>query len=488
MNAHLEALAPNLVWRHFRTLCNTPRPSGHEAALVATLEAWADAQGLAHDRDAFGNLRLRKPASPGCEQAPGVVLQGHLDMVAQANADKDHDFTRDPISTYVKEGWLHADGTTLGADNGLGVAAILAVLEDPALTHGPLEALFTLEEETSMGGALNLAENWLAGSLLLNLDSEDRGQVYIGCAGGADVVVDAQLPSAKLHEDEQVVSLSLTGLKGGHSGMDIHKPLGNANRLLVRVLRALETFDARLIRYQGGTLRNAIPREAFAQVALPSDDVEAALATVASLEGTLKAELGSGDSGLTLTAERITLPSGTEPLTRDTSAMLLATLHAAPCGVERMSADVPGVVETSNNLGVLSLEAGRFHLCALVRSLHDSATEAMADRFQALFGLMGARVKVENGYPGWAPNPESELLATFKQRHTELLGREPEVKVIHAGLECGILGSKYPHLDMISFGPLIRGAHSPDERVELNSVEEFWDMLRALIEQLATSR
>ncbi|AQU84952.1 MULTISPECIES: aminoacyl-histidine dipeptidase [unclassified Halomonas] len=487
MNAHLEALAPNLVWRHFRTLCNTPRPSGHEAALVATLEAWADAQGLAHDRDAFGNLRLCKPASPGCEQAPGVVLQGHLDMVAQANVGHDHDFTRDPISTYVKEGWLHADGTTLGADNGLGVAAILAVLEDPELTHGPLEALFTLEEETSMGGALNLAENWLEGTLLLNLDSEDRGQVYIGCAGGADVVVDAQLPSAGLQEDEQVLSLALTGLKGGHSGVDIHKPLGNANRLLVRVLRALETFDARLISYQGGTLRNAIPREAFAQVALPADDVEAALATVASLEHTLRTELGSGDSGLVLTAKR-TAPTEIEPLTRDASAMLLAAMHAAPCGVERMSADVPGVVETSNNLGVLSLEAGRFHLCALVRSLHDSATAAMADRFQALFGLMGARVKVENGYPGWAPNPESGLLAMFKQRHAALLGREPEVKVIHAGLECGILGSKYPHLDMISFGPLIRGAHSPNERVELDSVAEFWDMLRAMIEELATKR
>ncbi|MCC5902767.1 MAG: aminoacyl-histidine dipeptidase [Halomonas sp.] len=487
MNAHLEALAPNLVWRHFRTLCNTPRPSGHEAALVATLEAWADAQGLAHDRDAFGNLRLCKPASQGCEQAPGVVLQGHLDMVAQANVGHDHDFTRDPISTYVKEGWLHADGTTLGADNGLGVAAILAVLEDPELTHGPLEALFTLEEETSMGGALNLAENWLEGTLLLNLDSEDRGQVYIGCAGGADVVVDAQLPSAGLQEGEQVLSLALTGLKGGHSGVDIHKPLGNANRLLVRVLRALETFDARLISYQGGTLRNAIPREAFAQVALPADDVEAALATVASLERTLKAELGSGDSGLVLTAKRAA-PTEIEPLTRDASAMLLAAMHAAPCGVERMSADVPGVVETSNNLGVLSLEAGRFHLCALVRSLHDSATAAMADRFQALFGLMGARVKVENGYPGWAPNPESGLLAMFKQRHAALLGREPEVKVIHAGLECGILGSKYPHLDMISFGPLIRGAHSPNERVELDSVAEFWDMLRAMIEELATKR
>lgn len=488
MNAHLEALAPTLVWRHFRTLCNTPRPSGHEAALVAILEAWADAQGFTHDRDAFGNLRICKPASPGCEQAPGVILQGHLDMVAQANADHEHDFTRDPISTYVKDGWLHAQGTTLGADNGLGVAAILAVLEDPELTHGPLEALFTLEEETSMGGALNLAENWLEGTLLLNLDSEDRGQVYIGCAGGADVVVDAQLPSAVLQPDEQVITLALTGLKGGHSGIDIHKPLGNANRLLVRVLRMLEAFDARLISYQGGTLRNAIPREAFADVALPGDDVDAALAAVNELQLILQAELGSGDSGLVLSATRAQPDVSVEPLTRDASAMLVAALHVAPCGVERMSADVPGVVETSNNLGVLSLQAGRFHLCALVRSLHDSAASAMADRFQALFGLMGARVKVENGYPGWAPSPESPLLATFNARHAALLGREPDVKVIHAGLECGILGSKYPHLDMISFGPLIRGAHSPDERVELDSVDEFWAMLRALMEDLAQLR
>lgn len=485
MNAHLEALTPTLVWRHFRTLCNTPRPSGHEAALVATLEAWADSLGLAHDRDAFGNLRIRKLASPGCEQAPGVILQGHLDMVAQANSGHSHDFTRDPISTYVADGWLHADGTTLGADNGMGVAAILALLEDPELTHGPLEALFTLEEETSMGGALNLAENWLEGSLLLNLDSEDRGQVYIGCAGGADVEVDAQLPSAAVSDHEQVIGIALTGLKGGHSGMDIHQPLGNANRLLIRVLRSLEAFDARLLSYHGGTLRNAIPREAFAQVALPADDVDAAIAAIGDLKAILQKELGSGDSGLEIAVERLTDLPAAEPLTLDASAMLIAALHAAPCGVERMSADVPGVVETSNNLGVLSLEQGRLHVCALVRSLHDSAVVAMADRFQALFGLIGARVKVENGYPGWAPNPEGALLARFKTRHAALLGREPEVKVIHAGLECGILGSKYPHLDMISFGPLIRGAHSPDERVELASVEEFWLMLKALIEDLA---
>ncbi|WP_447957157.1 aminoacyl-histidine dipeptidase [Vreelandella sp. EE7] len=488
MNAHLDSLEPTLVWRHFRTLCNTPRPSGFEAALVEKLEAWAAGLGLTSDRDSFGNLRIKKPASQGFESAPGVILQGHLDMVAQANADTPHDFTKDPISTYVEGGWLHADGTTLGADNGLGVAAILALLEDDTLTHGPLEALFTLEEESSMGGALNLDENWLEGSLLLNLDSEERGEAYIGCAGGADVLVDAKLPGSALREEEAVIELSLTGLQGGHSGIDIHKPLGNANRLLVRALRALDILDARLIDYRGGTLRNAIPREAFATVALPADELDAALGKVEKLADILKAELGSGDPGLSLKAKQLEGDSAKEPLTRDASAMLVAALYAAPCGVERMSADVQGVVETSNNLGVLSLDNGRLHLCALVRSLHDSATTALADRFSALFGLMGARVRVENGYPGWAPNPQSELLATFKERHQALLGVEPAVKVIHAGLECGILGSKYPHLDMISFGPLIRGAHSPDERVELESVEEFWKMLRAFTEALAEKR
>ncbi|MDW7748655.1 aminoacyl-histidine dipeptidase [Halomonas sp.] len=485
MNAHLEQLSPRPLWRHFRTLCNTPRPSGHEAALVAILERWADGLGLAHDRDAFGNLRIRKAASPGFESAPGVILQGHLDMVAQANADHPHDFTRDPIETRVGEdGWLHACDTTLGADNGLGVAAALAILEDEALVHGPLEALFTLEEESSMGGALNLAEGWLEGSLLLNLDSEDRGQVYIGCAGGADVIVEAQLPSAPLVDHEVALRLSLTGLSGGHSGIDIHKGRGNANRLLVRVLRALEPFGARLVDYHGGTLRNALPREAFATLVLPDDEQASASERVAVLQEELRAELAGADEGLTLTLT----PHDARPaeaLTEQASQLLVRALHVAPCGVERMSVAVPGVVETSNNLGVVSLEGGRFHLCALVRSLRDSATEDLADRFRALFELIGARIRVENAYPGWTPNPDSPLLARFCRLHRERLGSDPEVKVIHAGLECGILGGKYPQLDMISFGPLIRGAHSPDERVELTSVAEFWALLRALVEDLA---
>ncbi|MDR5905386.1 aminoacyl-histidine dipeptidase [Franzmannia qiaohouensis] len=485
MNAHLDQLAPQALWQHFRTLCNTPRPSGHEAALVAILEAWAEAQGLAHDRDAYGNLRLKKAASPGCEAAPGVILQGHLDMVAQANADHPHDFTRDPIETYVEDGWLRARGTTLGADNGLGVAAALAVLADPTLRHGPLEALFTLEEETSMGGALQLAEGWLEGQLLLNLDSEDRGEVYIGCAGGADVVVEAQLPTSALSEGDRAYRLALTGLRGGHSGIDIATGRGNANRLMMRVLRALAPCGARLVDYRGGTLRNALPREAFATLALTEDELAAAQSRLAALGDELRRELAGVDEGLTLSLTSID-GAADEALTPTASHLLVDALHAAPCGVERMSSAVPGVVETSNNLGVVSLSEGRFRLCALVRSLRDSATRDMADRFSALFGLIGARTRVENAYPGWAPAPHSPLLERFKRLHRDQFGIEPAVKVIHAGLECGILGGKYPQLEMISFGPQIRGAHSPDERVEIDSVNEFWQLLRGLVEDLAT--
>ncbi|GHE22145.1 aminoacyl-histidine dipeptidase [Halomonas urumqiensis] len=484
MNAHLDQLEPRPVWRHFRTLCNTPRPSGHEAALVATLEQWAERLGLAHDRDDYGNLRVRKPASPGHESAPGVILQGHLDMVAQANAEHPHDFTLDPIDTWVADGWLRAHGTTLGADNGLGVAAALAILEDQSLIHGPLEALFTLEEETSMGGALALAEGWLDGRVLLNLDSEDRGQVYIGCAGGADVLVEAQLPSAAAAKGERSARLSLTGLSGGHSGIDIHKGLGNANRLLVRVLRALQGSGVRLCDYHGGTLRNALPREAFATLVLPADELAGAIQCVEALEAELRRELAGVDDQLILTLAALDEPPG-EALTLQASHLLVAALHAAPCGVERMSTQLPGVVETSNNLGVVNLAAGRFMLCSLVRSLRDTATHDMADRLAALFELIGARTRVENAYPGWTPQPDSALLARFCRLHRQRLGSDPEIKVIHAGLECGILGGKYPHLEMISFGPLIRGAHSPDERVELASVTEFWDLLRALVEDLA---
>ncbi|WP_353980994.1 aminoacyl-histidine dipeptidase [Salinicola endophyticus] len=489
MNDHLLTLSPEPVWRHFRTLCNTPRPSGHEARLVATLEQWADAQGLAHDRDSSGNLRIRKPATPGCESVPGIILQGHLDMVTQANADRPHDFLNDPLDAYVEDGWLHARGTTLGADNGLGVAAALAILETDDIAHGPIEALFTLEEETSMKGALGLEEGWLEGRYLLNLDSEDRGEVYIGCAGGADVVIDADLPMRGCDEEEVMRRLALTGLVGGHSGVDIHKERGNANRLLVRALRALEAYDIRLVDYHGGTLRNALPREAFATIVVNESHLPALEATLAELQALYRDELAGVDDGVSLTLSPGELScDAAEALTDTATDLLVAALHAAPYGIERMSVEVPGVVETSNNLGVVTLENGRFHLCALVRSLRDSATQNLADRFTALFGLIGARTRVENGYPGWTPSADSALLARFKRLHQETLGQEPAVKVIHAGLECGIIGSKYPQLEMISFGPVIRGAHSPTERTEIASVEEFWQVLKALVADIGSGR
>ena len=490
MNDHLLQLSPEPVWRHFRTLCNTPRPSGHEAKLVDILERWADDKGLAHDRDSYGNLRIRKAASPGCEAVPGVILQGHLDMVTQANSDHPHDFLNDPLDTYVENGWLHARGTTLGADNGLGVAAALAILEADDIDHGPLEALFTLEEETSLQGALSLDENWLEGRYLLNLDSEDRGEVYIGCAGGADVVVDADLPMRGCDEGEVMRRVSLTGLVGGHSGADIHKELGNANQLLVRALRGLGEFEIRLVDYHGGTLRNALPREAFATVVVDEHHLSAVEEALTNLQALYREELAGVDDNVTLSLSpaAVSCDDDVEALTDTATQLLVSALHAAPYGVERMSVEVPGVVETSNNLGVVSLEKGRFHLCALVRSLRDSATRNLADRFTALFGLIGAQTRVENVYPGWTPSADSTLLTRFRRLHREELGEDPAVKVIHAGLECGIIGGKYPQLEMISFGPVIRGAHSPTERTELASVEEFWRVLKALVADIASGK
>ncbi|WP_251977609.1 aminoacyl-histidine dipeptidase [Salinicola avicenniae] len=489
MNDHLLELSPEPLWRHFRTLCNTPRSSGHEAQLIETLARWADEQGLAHDRDSYGNLRIRKAASPGCDDVPGVILQGHLDMVTQANSDHPHDFLNDPLDTYVEDGWLHARGTTLGADNGLGVAAALAILEAEDIAHGPLEALFTLEEETSLQGALSLDEGWLDGRYLLNLDSEDRGEVYIGCAGGADVVVDADLPMRGCDDEEVMRRIALTGLVGGHSGADIHKERGNANQLLVRALRALGEYEIRLVDYHGGTLRNALPREAFATIAVDEHHLPALEQTLTELQACYQAELAGVDEEVTLSlAPAAVSCEDAEVLTDTATALLVSALHAAPYGVERMSVEVPGVVETSNNLGVVTLENGRFHLCALVRSLRDSATRNLADRFTALFGLIGAQTRVENAYPGWTPSADSTLLTRFRRLHQEQLGSDPAVKVIHAGLECGIIGGKYPQLEMISFGPVIRGAHSPTERTELASVEEFWKVLKALVADIASGK
>lgn len=476
-------LTPEPVWRHFADLCRIPRPSKGEAAIRAHLLAWAAGRGLETRVDAAGNLLVKKPASPGREGAPGVVLQAHLDMVCQQNAGTGHDFTRDPVVPVRRDGWLAAERTTLGADNGVGAALILAALEDGALAHGPLEALFTVDEEAGMGGARGLAPDLLQGRLLLNLDTEEWGEFYVGCAGGLDVDVARPGAPVPLPAGWVVRRVALAGLRGGHSGVDIHLGRGNAIKLLVRVLRDLEgRLGLRLAELRGGTARNALPREAFAIVALPSQAAAQLEGELAVWQARLRDELKGVDDGLALAA--VPAEAGTL-LAEAEQALWLAALHAAPHGVKRMSARVPGVVETSNNLGMVDLSPAGGRCNFMVRSLVDSAAEALAGEIVSLWALTGTSAEMSGAYPGWTPDPESPLLARCRAVYRQVCGADSRVQVIHAGLECGLIGARYPGMDMVSFGPTIRGAHAPGEAVEIDSVGRTWRLLAAILESLA---
>lgn len=489
LSAPFAGLTPASVWSHFATLCRIPRPSKHEAALRAHLVDWATARGLPAEVDAAGNLLIRKPAAPGHEAAPGVVLQAHLDMVTQKNSDSGHDFFQDPIVPVQRDGWLVAEGTTLGADNGIGVALMLAVLEDPAAVHGPLEALFTVDEEAGMGGAHGLAAGALQGRLMLNLDTEEWGEFYLGCAGGVDVNVRRHAAPVLREADHAVFDLALRGLRGGHSGVDIHEERGNAIKLLVRVLQDLcTTLPVQLVSLRGGTARNALPREAFATVALPADQARALHAALARWADLLAEELAGIESGLSLRAEPTPAPLPGYVMAADEQAVWLASLHAAPHGVRRMSRQVPGVVETSNNLGVVGLtpEGGQANF--MVRSLRDSGSLALAEEIASLFRLSGTTVEIDGHYPGWTPNPASPLLALCQRVYAAREGAAAQVQVIHAGLECGILAAKHPGMDIVSFGPTIRGAHAPGERVDVASVGSCHALLLAILAEAATLR
>ena len=447
------------------------------------LRQWASGRGLAAMVDAAGNLIIRKPASPRREKAPGVVLQAHLDMVCQNNADTPHDFSRDPILPVVRDGWLQAEGTTLGADNGIGVALILAVLAADDLVHGPIEALLTVDEEAGMGGARGLEAGLLQGSLMLNLDTEEWGEFYLGCAGGLDVNVERRAEAEVLPAGYQACRIDLRGLRGGHSGVNIHEERGNAIKLLVRVLRELEPEVAfRLAGLQGGTARNALPREAFALIAVPQGGEAVVDACLARLQAVLGAELTGVEAGLSLTRQAARFER-VMPLAEQ--AVWLRSLHAAPHGVRRMSQQVPGVVETSNNLGMVELNAEGGECNFMVRSLVDTASLALADEIVSLFALTGTAAEKSGYYPGWTPNPASPLLAVCQAVYRREYAAESSVQVIHAGLECGIIGAQYPGLDIVSFGPTIRGAHAPGESVEIETVGHCWHLLRAILGELA---
>jgi dipeptidase D len=477
------SLQPASVWAHFATLCGIPRPSKGEARLREHLRQWAAGRGLACTVDEAGNLLVRKAASPGRERAPGVILQAHLDMVCQKNGDSLHDFSRDPIRPVLRDGWLAAEGTTLGADNGIGAALILAILEDGSLAHGPIEALFTVDEEAGMGGARGLAPGILQGSVMLNLDTEEWGEFYLGCAGGLDVNVARPGAAEPLPGGFRAWRIDLKGLRGGHSGVDIHEERGNAIKLLVRVLRDLESrMPLRLAALQGGTARNALPREAVAAVAIPAGQEEALAARLAEWQASLRQELSGVDEGVTLACAPA---AAEEVMAAAEQAVWLASLHAAPHGVRRMSRRVPGVVETSNNLGMADLGPAGGSCNFMVRSLLDSGSTALADEIASLFSLSGTTAEKSGYYPGWTPNPASPLLALCRSVYQREYGGEAKVQVIHAGLECGIIGAKYPGLDIVSFGPTIRGAHAPGEAVEIESVARTWRLLTAILAALS---
>lgn len=481
-DAVFSGLQPAAVWAHFSRLCATPRASKQEGELREALRQWVLSRGLTAMVDAAGNLIIRKPGSPGYENAPGVVLQAHLDMVCQKKSGSDHDFARDAIKPQLRDGWLVAENTTLGADNGIGVALILAVLENAGLAHGPIEALLTVDEEAGMGGARGLASDMLYGRLMLNLDTEDWGEFYLGCAGGLDVNVQRDGVAEAIPADYQAWRVELAGLRGGHSGVDIHEERGNAIKLLVRALRELEAmFPLRLACLSGGTARNALPREAAAVIVVPAGVEDRLQATVMSMQRCFEDELRGVDDGVTL---RVSACDAAALMSAGEQRVWLASLHASPHGVRRMSRQVPGVVETSNNLGMVELRPDVGSCNFMVRSLIGSGSLALAEEIASLWALSDSRVEKEGFYPGWAPNPESRLLKWCQSVYRRDFGADSKVQVIHAGLECGIIGDKYPGMDIVSFGPTIRGAHAPGERVEVASVEKCWRLLTAILAEL----
>jgi dipeptidase D len=475
----LGNLKPAAIWKHFEEMCAIPHPSKYEDAMREYVVNFAKKNNLEYEVDEVGNVVIRKPATKGMENRMGVILQGHLDMVPQANSDANHDFLKDPIKPRIDGEWVKATGTTLGADNGIGVATSLAILEATDIPHGPIEALYTIDEETGMTGAFGLKPGYLKGDILMNLDSEDEGELFIGCAGGTNATAEFKYEKTPAPANSNAYKVTVKGLRGGHSGCDIHLGRGNSNKLLFRFLRHAErSFGLRLAAVDGGTLRNAIPREAFAIVAVPSAKAKEFEAGLKKYEDTIKKEFASADPGLEVTLEKANMPDGF--FDEKTQKNLINCIYALPNNVVRMSNDMPGLVETSTNLAIVKsdAEAKRVDVMCLLRSSVDSGKEALEMKMEAVFELAGAsKILFDGQYPGWKPNPKSPILEVMKAGYKKQFGTEPKIAAIHAGLECGLIGGVFPNLDMISFGPTIRNPHSPDEMCEISTVGKFWDYL-----------
>ena len=482
MGKEIIDLSPSLLWKHFYNLTQIPRPSGHEEGAITYIEKFATENNLDYIKDETGNVIVKKAASKGKEKAPVVILQSHVDMVPQKNSDKEHDFKTDPIETIIDGEWLKANKTTLGADNGIGCAAMLAVLESEDIQHGGIEALFTVNEEAGMDGAFGLKPGVLKGEILINLDSEDEGELFVGCAGGIDVSATSTYEEEDAPEGKSY-RMTVSGLRGGHSGLDIALGRGNANKITGRFLwSALANFPIRIARVKGGDLRNAIPREAFADIIVPSEFENEFMNYFTNFQHAISNEYRSADPQVKLTLE--TVGDHEKVMSEADAKRFSGMLNVAHNGVVRMSIEMPGTVESSLNLAITDFNNGEVNMYYLVRSSVDSVKYAVAEQVSAMHELLGCSIEVGGDYPGWQPNTESHVLKVMSEIYNELYNKTPGVLAIHAGLECGIIGGKYQGLDMISFGPTIRFPHSPDEKVHIESVGKFYNFLAHTLEKI----
>ncbi len=475
MSNELIGLKPSALWKNFEAMCAIPRPSKNEEKIQAFAKKFGEDLKLETIVDEVGNVIIKKPATPGMEDRLTVIMQAHLDMVPQKNSDIDHDFDNDPIQPYVEDGWVKAKGTTLGSDNGIGAAAAMAVLELKDIPHGPVEVLLTTDEETGMTGANGLKPGLLDGDILLNLDSEDEGELYIGCAGGVNTNVIFDYQEAEVPIGSTAFKINVMGLRGGHSGLDINYGRGNACKIINKLMLGADKFGLQLASIDAGSLRNAIPREAFATVVIPNSNIMEFNNYVYQFTESEKELIKNADPGLNIDIEETELPATV--IDTNTQKNLFEAIDKCPNGVIAMDKNMPNVVETSTNLAVVKSGNGKIEVASLQRSAVDNDRDKVAQDFYDIFKNVGAHPEFSGKYPGWKPNVESLILSEMKDIYNKKFGKVPDIKIIHAGLECGILGAVYTNWDMISFGPTIRNPHSPDEMVNIETVEKFWIFL-----------
>ena len=481
----IKDLKPALIWQCFDEITKVPRPSCHEEQIRQYLLDFAKKHNIEVETDKCGNVVMRKPATKGHENAPTVVLQSHMDMVCEKNSEVEHDFMKDPINTYIDGDWVKAKGTTLGADNGIGMAAALAVMIDNNLVHGPVEALFTINEEIGLEGAQNLGEGMLKGQMLLNLDSEDDGEIFVGCAGGIDTTAIFSYKKSLSPENFVFLKVNVSGLLGGHSGSDINAGRANANKVVARFIwECSQKWDIEVSEFNGGNLRNAIPREAEAVFGVHSDHEKEVMKHLHRYRDEIVNEYKSVEPSINLTIEKTEKPEYC--IDSETSLRLVRALYSAPHGVYSMSTELEGLVETSTNLAAVKMiENDQIKVTTSQRSSVESRKKDIAGQVEAHFQLAGAKVEHSDGYPGWAPNMESPIMKISADAYEELFNVKPAIKAIHAGLECGLFLAKYPNLDMVSFGPTMTGVHSPDEQLLIPTVDKFWKHLCRVLEKVA---